>query len=221
MEKICIYRNNAEISRQVAWYKTVADRLQKVADALAEIEIEPTLVKIQSLYEGGDLAVLVNESCKAQGIANVPKRIQSMVRQDTEKDVVRIKAMAASLIGNESHLIKWEFYQVNLGKVHIAPNFVQVIEDENSIFIDTDSRMAVYEKWLAMEKAINDFNLAVKEAPKNNSVYDRVAVVNPNMANLYDANNLMGISIHDRYSLALLNPDGTPTLKASNFEYIK
>ena len=72
-----------------------------------------------------------------------------------------------------------------------------------------------------MEKAINDFNLAVKEAPKNNSVYDRVAVVNPNMANLYDANNLMGISIHDRYSLALLNPDGTPTLKASNFEYIK
>ena len=144
-----------------------------------------------------------------------------MVRQDTEKDVVRIKAMASSLIDNENHLIKWEFYQVNLGKVHIAPNFVQVIEDENSIFIDTDSRMAVYEKWLAMEKAINDFNQAVKEAPKNNSVYDRVAVVNPNMANLYDANNLMGISIHDRYSLALLNPDGTPTLKASNFEYIK
>ena len=82
MEKVCIYRNEAEIARQVSWCKTVNERLQKVADALANIEIIPTIEKLQSLYESDDLTALIDESCNAQNIGGLPRRVKSLVIED-------------------------------------------------------------------------------------------------------------------------------------------
>jgi len=221
MEKVCIYRNEAEIARQVSWCKTVTERLQKVADALANIEIIPTIEKLQSLYESDDLKALIDESCNAQNIGGLPRRVKSLVIEDAEKAVTSIKEKAASLIKTEGRRIDWEFYQVNDGKIIIDPSYVQSIERANSIYIDSEPRQAVYDKWLAMEKAIKEFNEAVKNAPKENSIYESIAKVNPEISSVYDANFLMGISTHNHFSLAMLDDDGTPTLKAQNFTYIK
>lgn len=221
MERICIYKNEAEIAKVSNWYKTVADRLQMIADALSNIEVKPTLAKIQALFDGGNLTSLVEESCNAQNISNMPRRVRELMIEDAEKAVSSIKEKAASLITQTNILVDWAFYQVNNGKVSLAPNYLKSVEESNSIYIDSDSRLIVYEKWLAMEKAIKEFNQAVKDAPKDNHIFENIARVNPNMASLYDADYLIGISTADHFSLALLDQDGTPTLKAQNFEYIR
>ena len=140
---------------------------------------------------------------------------------EAAKKVEEIKTKAAKLIHTDVSPIEWERYLVNDGKVSIKPEYKQIITDRFSIYIDTDSRSAVYEKWLAMEKAIKEFNQAVKEAPKVSTFYDSMVKINHPSADLYNPQYLMGLAVPDRFSLARLDPDGSIVLKGKNFEYIK
>lgn len=143
------------------------------------------------------------------------------MREDSAKDVDNIKTKAAKLIHTDVAPIEWELYQVNKGKVSIKPEYKQIITDRNSIYIDTDSRADVYEKWLAMEKAINEFNEAVNNSKKNNKLYDMFAKHNPDMSFLVNARYMKGLSVFGEFSLATLYSDGKFELKGENFKYIK
>ena len=162
MKKVCVYQDAEAIRRSINWCETVANKLQELADDLSEINITPTIEKIQSLYSGESLWDLITESCDNQDISSMPKRIQELLRKDTTKDVDNIKAKAAKLIHTDVSPIEWELYQVNNGKVSIKPEYKQIITDRFSIYIDTDSRSAVYEKWLENNpgKDRDDYNAA-------------------------------------------------------------
>ena len=151
----------------------------------------------------------------------MPKSVQELIREDSAKKVDAIKEKAAKQIKTESNAIEWEFYQVNNGKVEIRSDYKEILTDRFSIYIDTDTRSAVYEKWLAMEKAIKEFNQAVKEAPKVSTFYDSLVKANHPSADVYNPQYIMGLAVPDRFSLARLDPDGSVVLKGKNFEYIK
>lgn len=221
MEKVCVYQDVESIRKSINWCETVAKHLQELADDLSEINITPTIEKVQSLYSGESLWDLITESCDNQGISSMPKRIQELLRKDTTKDMDKLKAKAANLIHTDEALIEWDLYQVNNGKVIIQFGYKQTITDRYSIYIDTEARSAVYEKWLVMEKAIKEFNQAVSEAPKVNSLFESMEKMGLPSAAIYDRRNMGGLSLPDHFSLAIIDANGTPTLKGRNFEYIK
>ena len=221
MEKVCVYQDVESIRKSINWCETVAKNLQELADDFTKAYIVPKIGKLQSLYNGSGLLDLISESCAAQKISTYPKRVQELMREDSAKDVDNIKAKAAKLIHTDVSPIEWELYQVNNGKVSIKPEYKQIITDRFSIYIDTDSRSAVYEKWLVMEKAIKEFNLAVKEAPKENSLFESMEKMGSPLAAKYDRRYMGGLSLPDHFSLAIIDANGTPTLKGQNFEYIK
>lgn len=221
MEKVCVYQDVEAIRKSINWCETVANKLQELADDLSEINITPTIEKIQSLYSGESLWDLITESCDNQDISSMPKRIQELLRKDTTKDMDKLKAKAANLIHTDEALIEWDLYQVNNGKVIIQFGYKQIMTDRYSTYVDTEARSAVYEKWLVMEKAIKEFNQAVSEAPKDNSLFETMEKAGLPMAAKYDRRYMVGLSLPDHFSLAIIDADGTPKLKGQNFEYIK
>ena len=214
MERVCVYQDAESIRKSINWCETAAKHLQELADNLSTEYIVPTIGKLQSLYNGSSLLDLISESCDSQIFKGMPKSLQEIVRKDSAKKVEEIKTKAAKLINTDKISIEWE-------NVNIKPEYKQIITDRYSIYIDTDSRSAVYEKWLAMEKAIKEFNQAVKEAPKVSTFYDSMVKINHPSADLYNPQYLMGLAVPDRFSLARLDPDGSVVLKGKNFEYIK
>lgn len=222
MERVCVYQDAESIRKSINWCETVAKHLQELADLFIEADIVPTIGKLQNLYNGSSLCGLIDESCENQGANNkMPRLVRELTRKDATQKVDAIKEMAAKRIHTDVSPIEWERYLVNDGKVSIKPEYKQIITDRFSIYIDTDSRSAVYEKWLAMEKAIKEFNQAVKEAPKVSTFYDSMVKINHPSADLYNPQYLMGLAVPDRFSLARLDPDGSVVLKGKNFEYIK
>ena len=221
MEKVCVYQDVESIRKSINWCETVAQHLQELADDLSEINITPTIEKIQSLYSGESLWDLITESCDNQDISSMPKRIQELLRKDTTKDMDKLKAKAANLIHTDEALIEWDLYQVNNGKVIIQFGYKQIMTDRYSTYVDTEARSAVYKKWLIMEKAIKEFNQAVSEAPKDNSLFETMEKAGLPMAAKYDRRYMGGLSLPDHFSLAIIDADGTPKLKGQNFEYIK
>ena len=222
MERVCVYQDAESIRKSINWCETVAKHLQELADLFIEADIVPTIGKLQNLYNGSSLWGLIDESCENQGVNNkMPRLVRELTRKDATQKVDAIKEMAAKLIHTDVSPIEWERYLVNDGKVSIKPEYKQIITDRFSIYIDTDSRSAVYEKWLAMEKAIKEFNQAVKEAPKVSTFYASMVKINHPSADLYNPQYLMGLAVPDRFSLARLDPDGSVVLKGKNFEYIK
>ena len=221
MKKVCVYQDAEAIRRSINWCETVANKLQELADDLSEINITPTIEKIQSLYSGESLWDLITESCDNQDISSMPKRIQELLRKDTTKDMDKLKAKAANLIHTDEALIEWDLYQVNNGKVIIQFGYKQIMTDRYSTYVDTEARSAVYKKWLIMEKAIKEFNQAVSEAPKDNSLFETMEKAGLPMAAKYDRRYMGGLSLPDHFSLAIIDADGTPKLKGQNFEYIK
>lgn len=221
MEKVCVYQDANSIRESLNWIKTTANRLQELADDLTKTDIVPTIEKLQILFESKSLLDLVTESCNNQGISMITKRLQELMRKDTAKDIEKIKIKAANLIHTEVSPIEWDLYLVNNGKVSIKPEYKQIITDRHSIYIDTDTRAAVYEKWLAVEKAIKEFNQAVVEAPKVSAVYENLVRLGNPSAEIYNPKYMIGISTPNQFSLARLDPDGTPVLKGENFKSIK
>ena len=221
MEKVCVYQDVESIRKSINWCETVAQHLQELADDLSEINITPTIEKIQSLYSGESLWDLITESCDNQGISSMPKRIQELLRKDTTKDMDKLKAKAANLIHTDEALIEWDLYQVNNGKVIIQFGYKQIMTDRYSTYVDTEARSAVYKKWLIMEKAIKEFNQAVSETPKDNTLFETMEKAGMPMAAKYDRRYMGGLSLPDHFSLAIIDANGTPTLKGQNFEYIK
>lgn len=222
MEKVCVYKNTTDIRNSINWCETVAGKLQELADLFVDADIVPTIGKLQSLYNGSSLIDLVNESCMNQGAGRMPKRVQELIHEDSAEKVNIIKKKAVEMINTDTAPIEWELYLVNNGKVTIKPEYKQIITDRHCIYIDSENRSAVYEKWLAMEKAIKDFNLAVTNSVKENSYYEAICKVNPNISTVKDANLLKGITpSFSEFSVASMEPDGTPFLKGANFRYIK
>ena len=221
MEKVCVYRDSESLTKAIAWYEYVSGRLQELADLFTDADIVPTISKLQNLFNGSSLCGLVDESCTNQKVSKMPKSVQELIREDSAKKVDAIKEKAAKQIKTESNAIEWEFYQVNNGKVEIRSDYKEILTDRFSIYIDTDTRSAVYEKWLEMEKAIKEFNQAIKEAPKVSTFYDSLVKANHPSADVYNPQYIMGLAVPDRFSLARLDPDGSVVLKGKNFEYIK
>jgi len=221
MEKVCVYQDVESIRKSINWCETIAKHLQELTDDFIKADIVPTIGKLQSLYNGNNLWGLIDESCVNQGIGRMPKRVQELMREDSAKDVDNIKTKAAKLIHTDVAPIEWELYQVNNGKVSIKPEYKQIITDRYSIYIDTEARSTVYEKWLVMEKAIKEFNQAVSEAPKENSLFESMEKMGSPLAAKYDRRYMVGLSLPDHFSLAIIDANGTPTLKGQNFEYIK
>ena len=221
MEKVCVYQDVESIRKSINWCETVAKNLQELADDFSNAHIIPTIGKLQSLYNGSGLWDLISEACVAQKISTYPKRLQELMREDSAKDLDSIKTKAANLIHTDVAPIEWELYQVNNGKVIIRYEYKQIITDRNSIYIDTEARSAVYEKWLVMEKAIKEFNQTVSEAPKDNSLFETMEKAGLPQAAKFDRRCMGGLSLPDHFSLAIIDANGTPTLKGQNFEYIK
>ena len=221
MEKVCVYQDANSIRKSLNWIETTANHLQELADNLIKVDIVPTIGKLISLFNGGSLWELITESCENQGISRMPRRVQELMRNDAAQKLDEIKGKAANLIHTEVSSIEWDLYLVNNGKVSIKPEYKQIITDRHCIYIDTDTRAAVYEKWLAMEKAIKEFNQAVAEAPKVSAIYENLLMLGNPSADVYNPQYMIGISTPDHFSLARLDPDGTPVLKGENFESIK
>lgn len=221
MEKVCVYQDANSIRKSLNWIETTANHLQELADNLIKVDIVPTIGKLISLFNGGSLWELITESCENQGISRMPRRVQELMRNDAAQKLDEIKGKAANLIHTEVSSIEWDLYLVNNGKVSIKPEYKQIITDRHCIYIDTDTRAAVYEKWLAMEKAIKEFNQAVAEAPKVSAIYENLLRLGNPSADVYNPQYMIGISTPDHFSLARLDPDGTPVLKGENFVSIK
>lgn len=81
------------------------------------------------------------------------------------------------------------------------------------IYIDTDARLNVYTKWKNFEKAKNEFDEAVKKAPKKvPTQIEQIAGV--------DGQYLKAVATSGQFALSKILFDGELCLNGKNFEYI-
>ena len=79
----------------------------------------------------------------------------------------------ASFKASGTSTINFDYFHVDNGAVIISPEYIDDLKRMYCIYIDTDARLNVYTKWKNFEKAKNEFDEAVKKAPKNIVDLDR------------------------------------------------
>lgn len=172
-ERILIYKD-AEYNTLIQQYKWVQNLLQDIADGLKGMNIEPTTNIIKGLLQGEDMQHIIAKSTVSDSFKNLPrtmaKAILEMFTQGNKEEymakigekVERLKTFKDK--GNSC--VDFSLFYVEDSNVILSQDYIKQAEEYFCIFVDTPGRKAVYEKWLQFKQAFEEFETAVKEAPK-------------------------------------------------------
>lgn len=221
-ERILVYKDSAEYDVTIKRYKWFCKGMQELADGLKKLNIEPTIAIIKSLIKGKDVRELISSKNVSESFGNMPKAmqnaIQEMFNKENEADYKELIEEKAARIGGVlnkgEYSINLSFFDLKDGKIVLSPDHIKEIESRCCVFIDTPGREAVYNKWLQLVEAMNQFDEAVKNAPKT-----KVSEFQRKYGN--DPNYLQAIAVPGNFSVAKISYEGELVLNGENFKYIQ
>lgn len=217
--KVLIYRDDKAIKDTKQQHERVKVCLQKIADALKDMSIEPTYNLMTSVVRFDGKSSLLNDSFNKlikQEIQTVPA-LEAIIRDKyngclnsiTELGKNAYKAIyeyPVSPLFNPNPP-KIDRFVIDNGKVSITPKGLEKIEDECSVYIDTKNRIQVYEKAQKVIDSIKDLQESLDSAPKKGlSQYTKLHAVSP----------LETSSI----SILAIDHDGKVEINSRNFDFI-
>lgn len=217
--KVLIYRDDETIKDTKQLHERVKVCLQKIADALKDMSIEPTYNLMTSVVRFDGKSSLLNDSFNKlikQEIQTVPA-LEAIIRDKyngclnsiTELGKNAYKAIyeyPVSPLFNPNPP-KIDRFVIDNGKVSITPEGLEEIEYECSIYIDTANRIQVYEKAQKVIDSIQDLQESLDSVPKKD---------------LNHYTNLYAVSPLETSSLSILavDHDGKVSINSIGFDFI-
>lgn len=221
-ERILVYKD-PDFDSWVKRYNWMRDELQKLADGLKTLGIEPTDKLINRLIKGESLEEMTAEKHVGDALKGLPK---SLLRTITDLYKKERTDEYNSAVGNQAQkivewrrrndattMINFNHYHVEAGVVTITPEHIEYLEGAFCVFIDSENRKAVYDKWLQLQKAKADFDSVVKNANKRNN-YSRLEEERG-----ITGNDLLAVATPGQFCLVKVRYDGQMILNGENFKY--
>lgn len=204
-------------------YKWMREQLQKLADGLKSLGIEPTKDLIMRLYNGENLEEMTAKKHISEQWNDLPHTILQTIsdlykkeRTDEYNEAVGKQALKLSewRKRNESTtLILINHFDVENGNVIISPDHISYLEKLFCVFVDNDNKRKVYDKWLQLKKAKMELEVALKLSQKRNyTQWEK-----DHTATGYD---LMAVSTAGQFCLVKVRYDGEMFLNGENFSHL-
>jgi hypothetical protein len=165
-EKILVHKYESEIRSGKGFYEAVRINIQELVDFLVENEVEPTLNMVVGLIRSNRSSKALFEERERQILKDVPKILRSSVNTGTAENIkacdeIIQRANRLLTYSDNSRLIDFSKWSIENNKVIITEAVFKELEESSSIYIDTPSKKAIYEKAIAAKKALEDLNQAV------------------------------------------------------------
>ena len=135
---------------------------KKLADGLKTLGIEPTDELIKRLYSGENLEEMTAEKHVGDALKGLPatllRTISDLYKKERTDEYNKAVGNQADKIvewrrrNDASSMIDFNYYHVEDGNITIDPRHTEYLESMFCVFIDSDNRKAVYEKWLELQK---------------------------------------------------------------------
>lgn len=218
--KVLIYRDDKTIKDTKQQHERVKICLQKISDALKDVSIEPTYNLVTSVvirFDGKSslLNDIFNKRVK-QETQTVPA-LEAMIKDKYDRCLNSITVLGKNAYKSiyeysvspffNPNPPKIERFVIDNGKVSITPEGLEEIEDECSVYIDTENRIQVYEKAQKVIDSIKDLQESLDSAPKKD---------------LNHYTNLYAVSPLETSSLSILavDHDGKVSINSISFDFI-
>lgn len=218
--KILIYKDDKAIKDTKHQHDKIKVNLQRIADALKDVSIEPTYNLVTSVvirFDGKSplLNDIFNKRVKLE-TQTVPA-LEAMIKDKYDRCLNSITELGKNAYKSiyeysvspffNPNPPKIDRFVIDKGKVSITPEGLEEIEDECSVYIDTENRIQVYEKAQKVIDSIKDLQESLDSVPKKGlDQYTRLYAVSP----------LETSSI----SILAVDHDGKVKINNSSFDFI-
>lgn len=217
--KILIYKDDKAIKDTKQQHDKIKVNLQRIADALKDVSIEPAHNLVMGVVRFDGKSPLLNDSFNKrvkQETQTVPA-LEAMIKDKYDRclnSIIELGKNAYKSIYEYSvspffnpNPPKIDRFVIDKGKVSITPEGLKEIEDECSVYIDTENRIQVYEKAQKVIDSIKDLQESLDSTSKKDlEQYTRLYAVSP----------LETSSI----SILAVDHDGKVEINNSSFDFI-
>lgn len=220
-ERILVYKD-PDFDNWVKRYHWMRNELQKLADGLKTLSIEPTDELIKRLCKGESLEDMTAEKHVGDALKGLPKTLLRTISDLYKKERTEEYNNA---VGNQANkIVEWRrrneattmidlgYFHVENGAITIDPRHIEYLESLFCVFIDSDNRKAIYDKWLQLQQVKADFDSVVRNASKRQ--YSRLEEERG-----ITGNDLMAVATPGQFCLVKVRYDGKMILNGENFSH--
>lgn len=221
-ERVLIYRNQEAIKHAKIGYGRMQDRLQKLYDALKGLDIEPTLEMISEIVFKGNWRSV--EAQLEKEMAVQPKALRTLIAEQNQEAAfnIRINQVKDVLEISQNYIVPIEHFSIENSRVVISPEVDGLLDEQFSIYADSEGRKSVLEAIDALRAAQVALDKAVEAAAKRpmTPLEERASKRNY-PSPLHFPDDIRGLRPIGGFALAALDLDGSIVIKRENFSYLK
>lgn len=221
-ERVLIYRNQEAIKHAKIGYNNMQSRLQKLYDALKGLDIEPTLEMISEIVDNGNWRSV--EAKLEKELAEQPKALRTLIAEQNKENVfnIRINQVKDVLEISQNYIVPIEHFSIENSRVVISPEVEGLLDEQFSIYADSEGRKSVLEAIDALRAAQVALDKAVEAAAKRPMTpLEEFASKRDFPTPLHFPNEIRGLRPIGEFALAALDLDGSIVIKGENFSYLK
>lgn len=221
-ERLLIYRNQEAIKHAKIGYNCMQNGLQKLYDALKGLDIEPTLETISEIvFEGNWRSV---EAQLEKKLAELPKVLRTLVAEQNKENAfnIRINQVKDVLEIAQNYIAPIEHFSIENSKVVISPEVDELLNEQFSIYADSEGRKSVLEAIDALRAAQVALDKAVEAAAKRpmTPLEERASKKIYSSTPWHFPDDIRGLRPVGEFALAALDLDGSIVIKGENFSYL-
>lgn len=221
-ERVLIHRNQEAIKHAKIGYNNMQSRLQKLYDALKGLDIEPTLEMISEIVDNGNWRSV--EAQLEKELAEQPKALRTLIAEQNKENVfnIRINQVKDVLEISQNYIVPIEHFSIENSRVVISPEVEGLLDEQFSIYADSEGRKSVLEAIDALRAAQVALDKAVEAAAKRPMTPLEERASKRNFPTpLHFPNEIRGLRPIGEFALAALDLNGSIVIKGENFSYLK
>ncbi|MDH6357632.1 hypothetical protein [Parabacteroides sp. PF5-9] len=217
--KILIDRDERAIKDTKNLHNVAVVNLQKIADELKAIGVEPSYDLVISTVRFDGKSIDLENILKGMANEEIQKvpALEEIIQKKYSEHSKRIKDLGVRAYNSINHYTPTPFYDPNPvefsrlcienGKVSITPERLIEIEDECSVYVDSESRNQIFEKMQKVIESVKDLQESLNSAQKKGlDQYAKFYAVAPmNTSSL---------------SILAVDHDGEVSINSKNFGFI-
>lgn len=220
-ERVLIFRDQDRLKKAVCGYNVMRDKLQKLHDALKRLDIEPTLEMISETVNGNWRSV---EAQLEKELAEQPKALRTLIAEQNKENVFNIRINQVKDVQEilQNYVVPIEHFSIENSRVVISPEVEGLLDEQFSIYADSEGRKSVLEAIDALRAAQVALDKAVEAAAKRPMTpLEERALKRDFPTPLRSPNEIRGLRPIGEFALAALDLDGSIVIKGENFSYLK
>lgn len=222
-ERVLIYRDQDGLKGAVIGYNVMQNRLQKLHDAIKGLGVQPTVEMLYSIAFEGNWTP-VNVELEKQLAAIPSTTLYRIAYEGQQQTISEIKDHQVKdvLEAANKYLPPMEHFSVVDSVVTINPEVKKILEEQYSIYADSEGRKSVLAALKNLREAQEALDQAVAAAAKREATrLEKKSKAGEVWSQIRHPEEIRGLRPIGEFALAALDVDGRIVLKGENFSYLK